>query len=81
MNGLNEAELEALEKMLVKVGTTSLLGALADIQIDIAEHVRVNWQDEAAARTWDASTKRFLKYYQTEFKAEMRFKKNLATEV
>ena len=42
-----------LEAMVDRDGLDGVLDALAGICGEKAEHLRTNWQDKGAARTWD----------------------------
>ncbi len=54
---LTQNEAIALEQMLDSYGVIHVLEALAIVAREKAEHLRVNWQDEAAAKAWDRAAR------------------------
>ncbi len=48
---------EDLEAMVDKHGLTHVLVGLACVCFEKGEHLRVNWQDKATAKVWDADGK------------------------
>jgi hypothetical protein len=48
---------EDLEAMVDKHGLTHVLVGLSLVCSEKAEHIRINWQDKALAKDWDADAK------------------------
>ena len=44
---------KALEQLIDQHGLLYVVAALELVCQEKAEHLRVNWQDQASARTWD----------------------------
>ena len=42
-----------VERLIDKYGLSTILGSIAQICFEKAEHIRANWQDEPLARAWD----------------------------
>ena len=49
---MNQAESDALEAIIDRVGLSETLAEMASICDAKAQHIRENWQDEALAREW-----------------------------
>lgn len=48
---------DALEAMIDKFSLANVVGALALVCLDKAEHLRGNWQDETSAKSWDRASR------------------------
>lgn len=49
---LTEAEAAEVEQLIDRCGLATVVGALALICAEKAEHVRTNWQDKELAAAW-----------------------------
>jgi len=50
---MSNPDMNALETIIDRSTLHHVVETLADICREKAEHLRANWQDEAAARTWE----------------------------
>lgn len=55
LTATDRAELEGL---IDRVGLHAVVGAIADICGEKAEHLRTYWQDNNSAHAWDGASKR-----------------------
>jgi hypothetical protein len=53
MKEVSNTELALLEDIVDRSGLANVLGGLAYIAREKADHLRSNWQDEKSARGWD----------------------------
>jgi hypothetical protein len=54
----NSPAMIELEKLVDKVGLRNVIYGLAYIAGQKADHLRSNWQDEAAAQAWEADARK-----------------------
>jgi len=52
-NGTLQQAQFALEEMMDKFSTSTIISMLSEIASEKASHVRENWQDEGLAKQWD----------------------------
>lgn len=58
MVSISREDLEQLEGMVDRYRLRGVVEALAHIAAEKADHLRTNWQDEAAASLWDKDAER-----------------------
>ena len=50
---MNRQELDALEALIDAHTLADVVGALAQLASEKADHIRENWQDDTTAEVWD----------------------------
>lgn len=55
---MSESDADMLEQIVDRVGLDGIVSLLSEICREKAEHLRSTWQDENAARSWEADARR-----------------------